>query len=627
MKKKLSSAFLIFYCLTTYAQVNFGVNNYTEYHQGTLPIVISVPHGGSLIPSSIPDRTCNNPTTVTDSYTILLAKQIDSSLFVLTGKHPHLIFCNLKRSKIDCNREIVEGACGNAEAITAWNEFHNFITTAQAAAQTQYPQKGFYIDLHGHGHSIQQLELGYLYNATQLGYSDTDLNTTYNTGLSSIKNLVAANVNGYTNAQMLRGNFAFGTLLANAGFPAVPSLQTPSPGTNPYFDGGYNTANYTCHTAGNVANGVQIECNSGVRSSYANRKAFADSLASVLLNYFLIHENLDLRPCAIATPVITAGSATTFCQGNSVQLTSSPATSYLWSTGATTQSINVTASGTYTVQASNGNCNATSAPQTVTVNPLPANSVITASGATNLCPGANVLLSGNTTAGVWSIGGSTSPTLSATVSGDYFVTTTNACGSATSNHIVVSITCAMPSNMSAVASGGTKATVSWTGTACAYAYQLQYRKLGTTAWTTKTVLAPATSKLLTSLKAGSIYEYRLRTDCNSTGSVSSAYTAIQTFSTATARTSEVISSENDLPGITITPNPVATELSLRFDSSDETVRITVVNTIGQLVLSTQLNSSDGHFLEDINVSALQKGIYILLLQTSTHVEQRKFIKE
>ena len=151
---------------------------------------------------------------VTDGYTISLAKQIDSSLINLTGKHPHIIYCNLKRTKIDCNREIIEGACGNAEATQAWNEFHNFIDTAESIAQNQFPGKAFYIDLHGHGHTIQQLELGYLYTSTQLGYTDSLLSTSYYTSLSSIKNLVAANANGYTNAQMLRGNFAFGTLLA-----------------------------------------------------------------------------------------------------------------------------------------------------------------------------------------------------------------------------------------------------------------------------------------------------------------------------------------------------------------------------------------------------------------------------
>jgi len=76
------------------------------------------------------------------------------------------------------------------------------------------------------------------------------------------------------------------------------------------------------------------------------------------------------------TASITAGSATTFCAGGNVVLTSSSATSYLWSTGATTQSITVTTSGSYSVTVTNSSgCSATSTATTVTANALPVISV------------------------------------------------------------------------------------------------------------------------------------------------------------------------------------------------------------------------------------------------------------
>lgn len=71
------------------------------------------------------------------------------------------------------------------------------------------------------------------------------------------------------------------------------------------------------------------------------------------------------------TPVISSSGLTTFCEGGSVMLSSSQATSYLWSPGGeTTQSITVTSSGSYTVAATINGCPATtSAPVVVTVNP------------------------------------------------------------------------------------------------------------------------------------------------------------------------------------------------------------------------------------------------------------------
>ena len=58
-----------------------------------------------------------------------------------TGCYPHLIISNLKRTKLDPNRNLEDGACGNVEAETAWNEFHDFIEDARNAANLQYDDK------------------------------------------------------------------------------------------------------------------------------------------------------------------------------------------------------------------------------------------------------------------------------------------------------------------------------------------------------------------------------------------------------------------------------------------------------------------------------------------------------
>ena len=74
----------------------------------------------------------------------------------------------------------------------------------------------------------------------------------------------------------------------------------------------------------------------------------------------------------LPTASITPSGPTTLCAGNSVTLTSNPASSYLWSTSATTQSINVSTSGNYIVTVTDGNnCSSASPAITVTVNPNP----------------------------------------------------------------------------------------------------------------------------------------------------------------------------------------------------------------------------------------------------------------
>lgn len=129
-----------------------------------------------------------------------------------------------------------------------------------------------------------------------------------------------------------------------------------------------------------------------------------------------------------AIPTISANGATTFCSGQSVTLTASQGTSYLWSTGATTRSIVATSSGTYSVTVTSASGTGTSNPITVTVLQLPLVSV-TASGSTSICQGNNVQLT--STAGVsylWSPGGQTTRTITVTSGGNYSVRMTNQYG-------------------------------------------------------------------------------------------------------------------------------------------------------------------------------------------------------
>lgn len=77
--------------------------------------------------------------------------------------------------------------------------------------------------------------------------------------------------------------------------------------------------------------------------------------------------NLALTINQNPTATITAGGPTDFCPTGSVVLSSSTASAYLWSTGATTSQITVTQSGSYTVTLTDANgCLATSAPTTIT---------------------------------------------------------------------------------------------------------------------------------------------------------------------------------------------------------------------------------------------------------------------
>jgi len=273
----------------TPGQSYFGANNYIEYKAGNLPILLSAPHGGLLTPSSIPDRNCSGCTTVNDYNTQELARALYDAIYARSGCYPYMVINRLHRRKLDANRDLPEAADGDPIAGKAWEEFHGFLEQAHYAVEHDFG-KGFYIDLHGHGHAVQRLELGYLLSKSELQLSDNTLNTNTFVRYSSIRNLADHNANDLSHAELLHGSESFGSLLSERGYPAVPSAQDPYPdGAEDYFDGGYNTARYSSYPRGAI-DGVQIECNrTGVRDSIQQVKRFADSLAVTLLEYLHIH--------------------------------------------------------------------------------------------------------------------------------------------------------------------------------------------------------------------------------------------------------------------------------------------------------------------------------------------------
>jgi hypothetical protein len=148
---------------------------------------------------------------------------------------------------------------------------------------------------------------------------------------------------------------------------------------------------------------------------------------------------------APASPTITPGGPTTFCEGGTVTLTSSNASGNQWYLngnpigGATNQSYNANATGDYTVNVTNTGCSsAPSAAMSVTVDPIPAAPTITPGGSTQFCDGGITLTSSSATGNQWylngnPIGGATDQNYLATAAGDYTdIVTANSCASAAS---------------------------------------------------------------------------------------------------------------------------------------------------------------------------------------------------
>ena len=279
-------------------EVYYGANKYTEYVAGNLPLIITAPHGGTDPASALPDRT--EGTFTTDSNTAELSRAIRTACSNRFGRWPHVIICRVPRTKIDCNREIVEGAQGAAATETVWNEYHNLIRMAKESVTSSYG-RGLLIDVHGHGHTLQRLELGYNLSTATLNknsFSTSDKNS------SCVREL--ANRTRVSFDELIRGSFSLGTLIGLRGYPSVPSLELPNPGKttgggdNDYFSGGYTVEIHgTMSQNTGTINAIQIESNyTGVRDTLENRAAFAADLVAALEEYFPLHVGIKLNTLA-----------------------------------------------------------------------------------------------------------------------------------------------------------------------------------------------------------------------------------------------------------------------------------------------------------------------------------------
>ena len=263
-----------------------------EVRSGTLPVILTVPHGGTLKPENVLARRYG--VTGMDSNTAPLSEMIIEELQALYGGKPHAIFSRLHRTRLDPNREIKEAAQGEPTAEAAWHRFHD---SAQKACDVVMKKHGYglLLDIHGHRHIDQRVELGYLIKGELLKAGDAELNA--NAALiatTSIRELDQRSPQSF--AELLRGPQSLGGLLEYRGFRCLPSPTKANPSLLAgYFSGAYDIEAHGSRAGGTVS-AIQVECPwNNVRDRPENQRRFARALADSLGVYFEVHFGRKLK--------------------------------------------------------------------------------------------------------------------------------------------------------------------------------------------------------------------------------------------------------------------------------------------------------------------------------------------
>lgn len=311
----------------------------------------------------------------------------------------------------------------------------------------------------------------------------------------------------------------------------------------------------------------------------------------------------------IKTPTITANGPTTFCKGGSVTLTSSPATSYLWSNNATTQSITVSTSGDYSVTTNDGSeCLVTSSIMNILVNDLPTNAgnII---GSATVCQGQNsvsylVPAIANAATYIWTLpngvtGNSSTNTIelnysASAVSGNITVKGVNSCGNGTISTFPVIVKTKPPTPI-----------ISLTGNV------LYSNALSGNQWYNQSGLinGAVDKDYMVSLK-GDYYVMVTLSNCSSdpSNTISFVPTGIENID------------KNRI--IEVYPNPISNELNIEVQGNNENLAFEILNSIGQVVYKGNIMKKN-----TLQTKNFAPGVYLVKLTNGQTFEFKKIIKE
>lgn len=255
--------------------------------------------------------------------------------------------------------------------------------------------------------------------------ANTNTAVTYTWSTSANTNTVALNAAGvYTvNVSNSCGNSSATVSVSISSAPTLSIVSSAvticSSGQTATLSLAGSTGTYSWSTGVNTA--TTLISSPGVYSATVSSSGCGNAVANI---------SLGTAPLPIVS--ILAPASNSICAGGSIVLTAnSNEGNYLWSNGATTNTVSVN-SPSISVTSTNV-CGGSQASQTLNIVPLP--TVTLSSNVASLCAGQSATIQANTNTPVtytWSNGVNTS-SVSLNVAGVYTVTVNNACGNASEN--------------------------------------------------------------------------------------------------------------------------------------------------------------------------------------------------
>jgi len=230
---------------------------YYDIGIGTVPIILSCPHGGFLKPKDIPDKLSGD--SLADKNKYLITKRIIQVLKE-NNIQVYYILCKIHRSKIDLNRpprSVTAYNHSSMEAREIYNYFHKKIYEFSQQCVSLY-NRCLFIDLHG-------------FSRPKKNYPDVILGNLFGSSLSILENSMVNNEISY---------WGFSNMVDELSKHYTLDDGLGKNDFNLAYSGGYITHRF--YRKNNI-NAFQLEVAKYIREDVELTKIFVNSCVSALL--------------------------------------------------------------------------------------------------------------------------------------------------------------------------------------------------------------------------------------------------------------------------------------------------------------------------------------------------------
>jgi N-formylglutamate amidohydrolase len=228
---------------------------------GTMPILLTAPHGGNMRVPGVPERTTG--TTTQDARTRELTEALAGRLEAVLCARPYVVIATFHRRYIDANRSEAD-AYEHPDVRPHYLAYHQSARRFVSEIQEQYPEGALLLDIHG-----QAQDPGRIHRGTNNGRSVTRL------------------LGRYGEATLVGPNSIFGQLQA-AGYDVFPP-NSPVGDTreDPRWNGGYTVQTYGSHHPAGI-DAIQIEIGQTFRGD-TTVAGLAEHLANAIVTFAAVY--------------------------------------------------------------------------------------------------------------------------------------------------------------------------------------------------------------------------------------------------------------------------------------------------------------------------------------------------